>query len=66
MRRWITERRAAGHQARVWLASAPLAALYLAGFAFIINEEIFTGTMAFTLQPRPTDASPVVIASHWG
>jgi DMSO/TMAO reductase YedYZ heme-binding membrane subunit len=54
VRRWISEQRAAGRQARVWLAIAPLAALYLAGFAFIINEEIFTGTMAITLHP-PAD-----------
>jgi sulfoxide reductase heme-binding subunit YedZ len=54
VRRWITGQRAAGRQARVWLAIAPLAALYLAGFIFIINEEIFTGTMAITLRP-PAD-----------
>jgi hypothetical protein len=38
----------------VWLAVAPLAVLYLAGMIFILNEEIFTGTMAFTLHP-PAD-----------
>jgi hypothetical protein len=41
-------------QARVWLAIAPLAALYVVGFLFIINEEIFTGTMAITLR-SPAD-----------
>jgi DMSO/TMAO reductase YedYZ heme-binding membrane subunit len=51
VRRWISEQRAAGRQARVWLAIAPFAALYLTGLAFIINEEIFTGTMAITLHP---------------
>jgi sulfoxide reductase heme-binding subunit YedZ len=51
VRRWISKQRAAGRQARVWLAIAPLAALYLIGFAFIINEEIFTGAMAITLRP---------------
>ena len=51
VRRWISEQRAAGRQARVWLAITPLAALYLTGFIFIINEEIFTGTMAITLRP---------------
>jgi sulfoxide reductase heme-binding subunit YedZ len=51
VRRWITEQRAAGGQARVWLAIAPLAALYILGFVFILNEEIFTGTMAITLRP---------------
>jgi hypothetical protein len=54
VRRWITEQRAAGRPLRVWLAIAPLAALYLTGFAFIINEEIFTGTLAITLHP-PAD-----------
>jgi DMSO/TMAO reductase YedYZ heme-binding membrane subunit len=51
VRRWITEQRAAGRMGRVLLAIAPLAALYLTGFAFIINEEIFTGTLAITLHP---------------
>jgi sulfoxide reductase heme-binding subunit YedZ len=54
VRRWISEQRAAGRAARVWLVIAPLAALFLAGFAFIINEEIFTGTLAITLHP-PAD-----------
>ena len=54
VRRWVAEQRAAGRQARVWLAIAPLAALYVAGFVFILNEEIFTGTMAITLRP-PAD-----------
>ena len=46
--------RAAGRQDLVWLAVAPLIALYLTGLVFIINEEIFTGTMAITLRP-PAD-----------
>ena len=54
VRRWITEQRTAGRHARVWLAIAPLAALYIVGFVFIMNEEIFTGTMAITLRP-PAD-----------
>jgi len=51
VRRWIGEQRAAGRAARVWLAIAPLVALYLVGLTFIINEEIFTGTMVITLRP---------------
>jgi hypothetical protein len=51
VRRWITDTRAAGQQWKVWLAVAPLAALWILGFAFIINEEIFTGTMAITMRP---------------
>jgi DMSO/TMAO reductase YedYZ heme-binding membrane subunit len=54
VRRWITQQRAAGKQWLVWLAVAPLAVLYIAGFAYILNEEIFTGTMAITLHP-PAD-----------
>jgi hypothetical protein len=29
----------------------PLAALYILGFAFLINEEIFTGMMVTTTHP---------------
>jgi DMSO/TMAO reductase YedYZ heme-binding membrane subunit len=54
VRRWIAETRAAGQQWKVWLAVAPLAALWLIGFAYIINEEIFTGTEAITMRP-PSD-----------
>jgi sulfoxide reductase heme-binding subunit YedZ len=54
VRRWVIEQREAGRPWRVWLTVAPLVALYLIGFAFIINEEIFTGTMAMTLHP-PAD-----------
>jgi hypothetical protein len=38
----------------VWLAVAPLAVFYITSMAFIVNEEIFTGTMAITLNP-PAD-----------
>ena len=51
VRRWVTEQRADGRMWKVWLALAPFAALYLIGFIFIINEEIFTGTKAITLRP---------------
>jgi len=51
VRRWIIEQRAEGRQWLVWLTVAPLALLYLTSMAFIINEEIFTGTMAITLHP---------------
>ena len=51
LRRWIARQRAAGQHRRVWLAMLPLAALYIAGFIFIINEEIFTGTKIITLHP---------------
>ncbi len=51
VKRWITDKRAAGQQWKVWCAIAPMAALYLLGFAFIINEEIFTGLQVMTLNP---------------
>ena len=54
VRRWIADTRAAGQQWKVWLAVAPLAALWIVGFAYIINEEIFTGTEAITMRP-PSD-----------
>ena len=51
VRRWVAQQRAAGRQWKVWLALAPFAALYLIGFVFIINEEIFTGTKVITMHP---------------
>jgi sulfoxide reductase heme-binding subunit YedZ len=51
VRRWITEQRAQGRQWVVWATFAPLLVLYLTAMIFIINEEIFTGTMAITLRP---------------
>jgi DMSO/TMAO reductase YedYZ heme-binding membrane subunit len=51
VKRWVTEQRAAGRQWKVWVAIMPLAALYVFGFAFLINEEIFTGTKIITMNP---------------
>ena len=51
IRRWVAQQREAGRQWTVWLALAPFAALYLIGFVFIINEEIFTGTKVITMHP---------------
>jgi sulfoxide reductase heme-binding subunit YedZ len=51
VKRWIAEQRRSGQQAKIWLAIMPLAVLFILGFAYIINEEIFTGTMAITLRP---------------
>ena len=49
--RWIARQQKDGHQRRVYVAVLPLAALFVLGFAFIWNEQIFKGTMAFTLHP---------------
>ena len=51
VRRWVTEQRAAGQQWKVWAVFAPLAVLYIFAFAFLINEEIFTGTKILTMNP---------------
>ena len=51
VKRWVTEQRAAGQQWKVWAAFAPLFALYIVAFAFLINEEIFTGTKIITMNP---------------
>jgi DMSO/TMAO reductase YedYZ heme-binding membrane subunit len=51
VKRWVTDKRAAGEQWMVWCAVAPMAALYLLAFAFILNEEIFTGLQVLTLNP---------------
>jgi DMSO/TMAO reductase YedYZ heme-binding membrane subunit len=51
VRRWISQQWAAGQRWKVWLALTPLAVLYIIGFIFIINEEIFTGTKVITMHP---------------
>jgi len=51
VRRWISRQRAAGRPRQIWLAMMPLAALYIVGMAFLINEEIFTGTKVITMHP---------------
>ena len=51
VKRWIIETRNEGQQWLVWPAFAPLLALYFLGIAFVINEEIFTGTQNITMHP---------------
>jgi DMSO/TMAO reductase YedYZ heme-binding membrane subunit len=51
VRRWVTDQRAAGQQWKVWAAMMPLFALYLLAFAFVINEELFTGYKIITMTP---------------
>ena len=38
----------------MWVTLAPLIALWAVGMFYIINEEIFTGTMMLTIRP-PAD-----------
>src|SRR5215471_18819036 len=51
VRRWVTELRAQGRQWIVWATFAPLILLYITAMVFLINEEIFTGTMSILLHP---------------
>src|SRR5215475_3341101 len=51
VRRWVTDQRAEGRQWLVWLTLSPLIVLYVTAMVFLINEEIFTGTMSILLHP---------------
>jgi len=51
VRRWVTDQRAAGQQWKVWIAFMPLITLYLLAFAFVMNEEFFTGYKIITMTP---------------
>ena len=51
VRRWVDEQRAAGRHHVVYFVMLPLIVLFLLGFIYIINEEIFTGTMVLTMRP---------------
>jgi DMSO/TMAO reductase YedYZ heme-binding membrane subunit len=51
VRRWVAEQRAAGQKWKVWVAFMPLFTLYLLAFAFVINEELFTGYKIITMTP---------------
>ena len=51
VKRWIAEQQKAGRDWLVYLAVVPLAVLFVLGFSFIVNEEIFKGVDAFTLHP---------------
>jgi sulfoxide reductase heme-binding subunit YedZ len=49
--RWIAARQKEGRNWLVWAMVLPLMALFLLGFAFIVNEEIFKGIDSFTNTP---------------
>ncbi len=51
VRRWVTQQRAAGQMWKVWVAFMPLFTLYLLAFAFVFNEEFFTGYKIITMTP---------------
>jgi sulfoxide reductase heme-binding subunit YedZ len=48
VKRWIAARQAEGRSWLVWATIAPLFALFIFGFVFILNEEIFKGVDSFT------------------
>jgi DMSO/TMAO reductase YedYZ heme-binding membrane subunit len=54
VRRWVLAKRAEGKAWQAWAALAPLITLFVLGMFYIINEEIFTGTMMLTIRP-PAD-----------
>ncbi len=51
VRRWVAKQQKAGRQWLVYAAFIPFALLFVLGFGFIVNEEIFKGTAAFSLHP---------------
>lgn len=51
VKRWIARQQKADRQWLVYFAVLPLAALFVLGFVFMVNEEIFKGMGAFTLHP---------------
>jgi len=51
VKRWIAARQKEGRNWLVWVTILPLFALFMLGFTFIINEEIFKGLDSFTEHP---------------
>jgi methionine sulfoxide reductase heme-binding subunit len=52
VRRWVARQQKASRQWLVYLVFVPFGLLFVLGFAFIVNEEIFKGTAAFSLHPN--------------
>jgi methionine sulfoxide reductase heme-binding subunit len=51
VKRWIAARQKEGRNWLVYLAIAPIFALFVFGFIFIVNEEIFKGIDSFVQHP---------------
>jgi DMSO/TMAO reductase YedYZ heme-binding membrane subunit len=51
VKRWIAARQQEGREWLVWVTVAPIFALFLFGFIFMLNEEIFKGIDSFTEHP---------------
>ena len=58
IKRWIAAKQAAGQMRQVWLRLAPLLALAVLFFAFMVNELLFKGIGAFRLQV-PATPTPI-------
>jgi sulfoxide reductase heme-binding subunit YedZ len=51
VKRWIVARQREGRNWLVWVTILPVFALFVFGFIFIVNEEIFKGIDSFTEHP---------------
>jgi DMSO/TMAO reductase YedYZ heme-binding membrane subunit len=51
VKRWIVDRQKEGRNWLVWVTVLPIFAVFVLGFAFILNEEIFKGIDSFTEHP---------------
>jgi DMSO/TMAO reductase YedYZ heme-binding membrane subunit len=51
VKRWIIARQQEGRNWLVWATVLPLLALFVLGFIFILNEELFKGIDSFTENP---------------
>jgi sulfoxide reductase heme-binding subunit YedZ len=51
VKRWIADRQKEGRSWLVYATVAPIFALFVFGFIFILNEEIFKGTASFMEHP---------------
>lgn len=50
VRDWVTRKRKAGEAWKVYVAAAPLLALFALGMTFLVNELVFKGIGAFTFS----------------
>jgi DMSO/TMAO reductase YedYZ heme-binding membrane subunit len=51
VKRWVADRQKEGRNWLVWVTVAPIFALFILGFFFILNEEIFKGMDSLTEHP---------------
>jgi hypothetical protein len=51
VKHWIAARQKEGRNWLVYVTIAPIFALFVFGFIFVINEEIFKGMDSFTEHP---------------